>query len=197
MKQVGWQWDWAHLRFMLLPAPHPVGDPDRDYRPRCTLRSQVIDILSQEFIVGLRARELNESRASLSMSWPCRAHRAEAVMGHTPGETMPVGGSIAVRDRFLGRNQIAAPGRHLHQRDLPPCCRGTILSAGAVFRAAQLLVHICRPALDPRIKRADHGGYSGDEKRSRTQRPTLPAGLPGAACCAACCTRATPAGKWW
>ncbi|HBZ7481434.1 TPA: ABC transporter permease, partial [Klebsiella pneumoniae] len=58
--EVGWQWDWAHLQFMLLPALTlsviPTGIIAR------TVRSQVADILSQEFIVGLRARGLNESR---------------------------------------------------------------------------------------------------------------------------------------
>lgn len=58
--EVGWQWDWAHLQFMLLPAITlsviPTGIIAR------TVRSQVADILSQEFIVGLRARGLNESR---------------------------------------------------------------------------------------------------------------------------------------
>ncbi|MDU1472718.1 MAG: ABC transporter permease subunit, partial [Escherichia coli] len=61
--EVGWQWDWEHLQFMLLPAftlsVIPTGIIAR------TVRSQVADILSQEFIVGLRARGLNESRIFL------------------------------------------------------------------------------------------------------------------------------------
>ncbi len=51
--EVGWQWDWAHLQFMLLPALTlsviPTGIIAR------TVRSQVADI-SAEFIVGLRPR---------------------------------------------------------------------------------------------------------------------------------------------
>ena len=139
--EVGWQWDWAHLQFMLLPALTlsviPTGIIAR------TVRSQVADILSREFIVGLRARGLNESRIFVHVMKNA-APTALAVMGLQvgyDGRLDPCG------DRFLlAGNRIAAQYRHFSARPAPAA--GHHLGAGAVFRAAQ-------PA----------GGYSADHPR--------------------------------
>lgn len=140
--EVGWQWDWAHLQFMLLPALTlsviPTGIIAR------TVRSQVADILSQEFIVGLRARGLNESRIFVHVMKNA-APTALAVMGLQVGYLM--GGSILVETVFSAGNRIAAQYRHFSARPAPAA--GHHLGAGAVFRAAQ-------PA----------GGYSADHPRS-------------------------------
>ncbi len=129
--EVGWQWDWAHRQFMLLPALTlsviPTGIIAR------TVRSQVADILSQEFIVGLRARGLNESRIFVHVMKNA-APTALAVMGLQVGYLM--GGSILCGDRFLlAGNRIAAQYRHFSARPAPAA--GHHLGAGAVFRAAQ------------------------------------------------------------
>ena len=53
-----WAWDYAHIQYMILPAVTmsfiPMGIVAR------TVRALVADILSQEFVVGLRARGLSE-----------------------------------------------------------------------------------------------------------------------------------------
>lgn len=64
--EVGWQWDWAHLQFMLLPALTlsviPTGIIAR------TVRSQVADILNPGSLSLACAPAGSTSRASLSMS---------------------------------------------------------------------------------------------------------------------------------
>ena len=118
--EVGWQWDWAHLQFMLLPALTlsviPTGIIAR------TVRSQVADILSQEFIVGLRARGLNESRIFVHVMKNA-APTALAVMGLQVGYLM--GGSILVETVFSWPGTGLLLNTAIFQRDLP-LLQGTI-----------------------------------------------------------------------
>ncbi len=144
--EVGWQWDWAHLQFMLLPALTlsviPTGIIAR------TVRSQVADILSQEFIVGLRARRLNESRIFVHVMKNA-APTALAVMGLgglSDGRLDPCG------DRFLGREPDCCSIPPFFSATCPAA--GHHLGAGAVFRAAQPAGGYSADHLDPRIKRS-------------------------------------------
>ncbi len=139
--EVGWQWDWAHLQFMLLPALTlsviPTGIIAR------TVRSQVADILSRVYRWPARPRAQRVAHLCPCHE-KCRAHRAGgdgAAGGLSDGRLDPCG------DRFLlAGNRIAAQYRHFSARPAPAA--GHHLGAGAVFRAAQ-------PA----------GGYSADHPR--------------------------------
>ncbi|PCR26707.1 hypothetical protein CQA86_28825 [Klebsiella pneumoniae] len=146
--QVGWQWDWAHLQFMLLPALTlsviPTGIIAR------TVRSQVADILSQEFIVGLRARGLNESRIFVHVMKNA-APTALAVMGLQVGYLM--GGSILVETVFSWPGTGLLLNTAIFQRDLP-LLQGTIWVLALFFVLLNLLVDILQTTLDPRIKRS-------------------------------------------
>ncbi|HHM1586623.1 TPA: ABC transporter permease [Klebsiella pneumoniae] len=146
--EVGWQWDWAHLQFMLLPALTlsviPTGIIAR------TVRSQVADILSQEFIVGLRARGLNESRIFVHVMKNA-APTALAVMGLQVGYLM--GGSILVETVFSWPGTGLLLNTAIFQRDLP-LLQGTIWVLALFFVLLNLLVDILQTTLDPRIKRS-------------------------------------------
>ena len=146
--EVGWQWDWAHLQFMLLPAITlsviPTGIIAR------TVRSQVADILSQEFIVGLRARGLNESRIFVHVMKNA-APTALAVMGLQVGYLM--GGSILVETVFSWPGTGLLLNTAIFQRDLP-LLQGTIWVLALFFVLLNLLVDILQATLDPRIKRS-------------------------------------------
>jgi len=143
-----WQWDREHLQFMLLPAITlsviPTGIIAR------TVRSQVADILSQEFIVGLRARGLNESRIFLHVVKNA-APTALAVMGLQVGYLM--GGSILVETVFSWPGTGLLLNTAIFQRDLP-LLQGTIWVLALFFVLLNLLVDILQTTLDPRIKRS-------------------------------------------
>lgn len=139
---------WAHLQFMLLPALTlsviPTGIIAR------TVRSQVADILSQEFIVGLRARGLNESRIFVHVMKNA-APTALAVMGLQVGYLM--GGSILVETVFSWPGTGLLLNTAIFQRDLP-LLQGTIWVLALFFVLLNLLVDILQTTLDPRIKRS-------------------------------------------
>ena len=139
---------WAHLQFMLLPALTlsviPTGIIAR------TVRSQVADILSREFIVGLRARGLNESRIFVHVMKNA-APTALAVMGLQVGYLM--GGSILVETVFSWPGTGLLLNTAIFQRDLP-LLQGTIWVLALFFVLLNLLVDILQTTLDPRIKRS-------------------------------------------
>lgn len=138
--EVGWQWDWEHLQFMLLPAftlsVIPTGIIAR------TVRSQVADILSRVYRRPARPG-LNESRIFLHVVKNA-APTALAVMGLQVGYLM--GGSILVETVFLARHRPAAEHRHFPAR--PAAIAGHHLGTGAVLCAAQ-----------------SAGGYSANQSR--------------------------------
>ncbi|ACS87137.1 ABC transporter permease [Musicola paradisiaca] len=144
----GWAWDWAHLQFMVLPAITlsviPTGIIAR------TVRSQVADILSQEFIIGLRARGLSEFGVFLHVMKNA-APTALAVMGLQVGYLM--GGSILVETVFSWPGTGLLLNTAIFQRDLP-LLQGTIWVLALFFVLLNLLVDILQTALDPRIKRS-------------------------------------------
>ncbi len=162
--EVGWQWNWEHLQFMLLPAftlsVIPTGIIAR------TVRSQVADILSQEFIVGLRARGLNESRIFLHVVKNA-APTALAVMGLQVGYLM--GGSILVETVFSWPGTGLLLNTAIFQRDLP-LLQGTIWVLALFFVLLNLLVDILQTSLIRELRGADDGGYRDDQRHYRLCR---------------------------
>ena len=108
------------------------------------------DILSQEFIVGLRARGLNESRIFVHVMKNA-APTALAVMGLQVGYLM--GGSILVETVFSWPGTGLLLNTAIFQRDLP-LLQGTIWVLALFFVLLNLLVDILQTTLDPRIKRS-------------------------------------------
>ncbi|PWW05955.1 ABC transporter permease [Mangrovibacter plantisponsor] len=146
--EVGWAWNWEHMQFMLLPAITlsviPTGIIAR------TVRSQVADLLSQEFITGLRARGLSEA-SIFGHVVKNAAPTALAVMGLQVGYLM--GGSILVETVFSWPGTGMLLNTAIFQRDLP-LLQGTIWVLALFFVLLNLLVDMLQSALDPRIKRS-------------------------------------------
>ncbi|RMX04155.1 ABC transporter permease [Corticibacter populi] len=142
-----WAWDWAHVQYMILPAITmsfiPMGIIAR------TVRALVADILSQEFVVGLRARGLGE--------WEVFKHvvknsapTALAVMGLQLGYLL--GGSILIETVFSWPGTGFLLNQAIFQRDLP-LLQGTILVLALFFVVLNLLVDVLQTVFDPRIER--------------------------------------------
>ncbi len=143
-----WRWDWLHIRHLILPAVTmsviPMGIVAR------TVRALVADILSQEFVVGLRAKGLLDSgvfRHVVKNSAPT----ALAVMGLQLGYLL--GGSILIETVFSWPGTGFLLGQAIFQRDLP-LLQGTILVLALFFVALNMIVDIVQTMLDPRVQRA-------------------------------------------
>ena len=143
-----WKWNWEHIKFMLLPAITmsviPMGIIAR------TLRALVADLLSQEFMVGLRAKGLSEFgvfKHVIKNSAPT----ALAVMGLQLGYLL--GGSILIETVFSWPGTGFLLNSAIFQRDLP-LLQGTILVLALFFVVLNLLVDVLQTTLDPRIARA-------------------------------------------
>ncbi|PWF21481.1 ABC transporter permease [Corticimicrobacter populi] len=143
-----WAWDWAHFQYMILPAVTmsfiPMGIVAR------TVRALMADILSQEFIVGLRARGLSEYRIFLHVI-KNSAPTALAVMGLQLGYLL--GGSILIETVFSWPGTGFLLNQAIFQRDLP-LLQGTILVLALFFVILNLLVDILQTQFDPRIERS-------------------------------------------
>jgi len=144
----GWAWDWAHLQHLILPAVTmsviPMGIVSR------TVRALVGDLLSQEFVLALRAKGLSELgifRHVVKNAAPT----AIAVMGLQLGYLL--GGSILIETVFSWPGTGFLLNSAIFQRDLP-LLQGTILVLALFFVVLNLLVDIVQAAIDPRIKRA-------------------------------------------
>lgn len=142
-----WAWDWAHFRHLILPALTmsviPMGIVAR------TLRALVAEILSQEFVMGLRARGLSEFavfRHVVKNAGPT----ALAVMGLQLGYLL--GGSILIETVFSWPGTGFLLNAAIFQRDLP-LLQGTILVLATFFVVLNLVVDVVQTALDPRIRR--------------------------------------------
>ncbi len=142
-----WTWDWEHVRHMILPAVTmsviPMGIIAR------TVRALVADILSQEFIVGLRAKGLTDA----GIFWHVvknAAPTALAVMGLQLGYLL--GGSILIETVFSWPGTGFLLNSAIFQRDLP-LLQGTILVLATFFVVLNLMVDIMQTLLDPRIAR--------------------------------------------
>lgn len=143
-----WKWDWEHMKHVILPAVTmsviPMGIISR------TVRALVAEILSQEFIDGLRAKGLRD--------WGIFKHvvknaapTALAVMGLQFGYLL--GGSILIETVFSWPGTGFLLGNAIFQRDLP-LLQGTILVLASFFVVLNLAVDLLQSALDPRIQRS-------------------------------------------
>jgi len=142
-----WLWDWAHIKHMILPAITmsviPMGIIAR------TVRALVADILSQEFIVGLRAKGLTNVGVFLHVL-KNSAPTALAVMGIQLGYLL--GGSILIETVFSWPGTGFLLNAAIFQRDLP-LLQGTILVLAMFFVALNMIVDVIQTLLDPRIAR--------------------------------------------
>jgi peptide/nickel transport system permease protein len=142
-----WRWDWAHMRHLVLPAITmsviPIGIIAR------TLRALVAEILSQEFITGLRAKGLGDFGVFLHVVKNA-APTALAVMGIQLGYLL--GGSILIETVFAWPGTGLLLNDAIFQRDLP-LLQGTILVLAMFFVVLNLAVDVLQTALDPRVKR--------------------------------------------
>jgi peptide/nickel transport system permease protein len=143
-----WSWDWAHIRFLILPAVTmsviPMGIVTR------TVRALAGDLLSQEFVTALRAKGLSEARVFRHIAKNA-APAAIAVMGLQLGYLL--GGSILIETVFSWPGTGLLLNSAIFQRDLP-LLQGTILVLALFFVLLNLLVDILQAMIDPRIKRS-------------------------------------------
>jgi peptide/nickel transport system permease protein len=144
----GWAWDWEHLKYLILPAVTmsviPMGIVSR------TVRALVGDLLSQEFVLALRSKGLDEVRVFRHILKNA-APTAIAVMGLQLGYLL--GGSILIETVFSWPGTGFLLNSAIFQRDLP-LLQGTILVLALFFVVLNLLVDVLQAAIDPRIKRA-------------------------------------------
>ena len=143
-----WRWDWAHVQHLILPAVTmsviPMGIIAR------TVRALVAEILSQEFIAGLRAKGLSEVRIFRHVVKNA-APTALAVMGIQLGYLL--GGSILIETVFAWPGSGLLLNDAIFQRDLP-LLQGLILVLATFFVVLNLAVDLMQTLLDPRIQRA-------------------------------------------
>jgi peptide/nickel transport system permease protein len=141
-------WDWGHLQYLVLPAVTmsviPMGIVTR------TVRALVGDLLSQEFVLALRAKGLSEGRVFAHVAKNA-APTAIAVMGLQLGYLL--GGSILIETVFSWPGTGFLLNSAIFQRDLP-LLQGTILVLALFFVFLNLLVDVLQAAIDPRIKRS-------------------------------------------
>jgi peptide/nickel transport system permease protein len=142
-----WIWNWEHVRHMVLPAITmsviPMGIIAR------TVRALVAETLSQEFIVGLKAKGLS-SLGVLRHVIKNAAPTALAVMGIQLGYLL--GGSILIETVFSWPGTGLLLNDAIFQRDLP-LLQGTILVLAIFFVVLNMLVDVVQTLLDPRVTR--------------------------------------------
>lgn len=143
----GWAWDWEHFKHIILPAVTmsviPMGIVTR------TIRALVGDLLSQEFVMALRAKGLNEWRIFTHVAKNA-APTTIAIMGLQLGYLL--GGSILIEFVFSWPGTGFLLNSAIFQRDLP-LLQGTILVLAMFFVFLNLIVDVLQAAIDPRIKR--------------------------------------------
>jgi peptide/nickel transport system permease protein len=143
----GWAWDWDHFQHIILPAVTmsviPMGIVTR------TIRALVGDLLSQEFVLALRAKGLNELRVFKHVAKNA-APTTIAIMGLQLGYLL--GGSILIEFVFSWPGTGFLLNSAIFQRDLP-LLQGTILVLAMFFVFLNLIVDVLQAAIDPRIKR--------------------------------------------
>lgn len=142
-----WAWDRANFAYIVLPvitmSVIPLGIVTR------TVRAVVAEILSQEFVQGLRAKGLKERE----IFWHIVKNAAPtslAVMGIQLGYLM--GGSILVETVFAWPGTGFLLNTAIFQRDMP-LLQGTILVLAMFFVTINLLVDLLQSAIDPRVRR--------------------------------------------
>jgi peptide/nickel transport system permease protein len=143
-----WAWDWAHVQFLVLPAITmsviPMGIVTR------TVRALVGDLLSQEFVIALRAKGLAETGVFRHIAKNA-APTALAVIGLQLGYLL--GGSILIETVFSWPGTGLLLNSAIFQRDLP-LLQGTILILALFFVGLNLVVDVLQAVIDPRIRRS-------------------------------------------
>jgi peptide/nickel transport system permease protein len=143
----GWEWDWEHVRYLILPAVTlsviPCGIITR------TVRAIVAEVLSQEFVQALRAKGLLNGRTMLHVVKNV-APTVLAVMGLQLGYLL--GGSILVETVFNWPGTGFLLNDAIFRRDIP-MLQGTILVLAMFFVALNLIVDILQTLIDPRMRR--------------------------------------------
>lgn len=143
-----WAWDWAHIRFLILPALTmsviPMGIVTR------TVRALTGDILSLDFVEALRAKGLREPQVFRHVVKNA-APTAIAIMGLQLGYLL--GGSILIETVFSWPGTGFLLNSAIFQRDLP-LLQGTILMLALFFVFLNLVVDIAQASIDPRITRS-------------------------------------------
>ncbi|WP_420394026.1 ABC transporter permease [Acuticoccus sp.] len=143
----GWAWDVEHLRHLVLPVVTlsviPMGIIAR------TIRAAVAEVLSQEFIQGLRARGLRTPGVMMHVVGNVAA-TALAVMGLQLGYLL--GGSILVETVFAWPGTGFLLNDAIFKRDIP-LLQSTILVLALFFVALNLVVDLAQVLLDPRMRR--------------------------------------------
>lgn len=142
-----WQWDWAHLRHLVLPAVTlavvPIGIVAR------TVRALAGDILSMDFVTALYAKGLSRGDVLRHVARNAAA-TALSVMGLQLGYLL--GGSILIETVFNWPGSGFLLSNAIFQRDLP-LLQGTILVLAMFFVGMNLIVDVAQAAIDPRVKR--------------------------------------------
>ncbi|MCO5089519.1 ABC transporter permease [Bosea sp. (in: a-proteobacteria)] len=142
-----WRPDFEHLKYLLMPAltmaAIPMGIVAR------TVRALVGDILSQDFVMALRAKGMRET-AVLAHVIKNAAPTALAVMGIQFGYLL--GGSILIETVFAWPGSGLLLNTSIFQRDLP-LLQGSILVLALFFVFLNLIVDVVQTLIDPRIRR--------------------------------------------
>ncbi|HYB43909.1 MAG TPA: ABC transporter permease [Candidatus Methylomirabilis sp.] len=137
----------AHLRHLILPtaalALIPLGVITR------VVRSAALDVLAQEFVVGLAARGLWR-RTVFAHVVKNAAPQILAVLGLQFG--FQLGGSILVEAVFSWPGTGYLLNLAIFQRDIP-VLQGVILVLSGFFVVLNLAVDIAQSLVDPRIAR--------------------------------------------
>ena len=115
-----------------------------------TMKALVGEILSQEFVVALRAAGLTRW-AVFRHVMKNAAPTAFAVMGLQLGYLL--GGSILIETVFAWPGTGFLLNAAIFQRDLP-LLQGTILVLALFFVFLNLLVDVVQSAIDPRVQRS-------------------------------------------
>lgn len=143
----GWAFDMEHMRYLLLPALTmsvvPTGLIAR------TVRALVSECMSQEFILGLKAKGLDAYGVFRHVVKNI-APTALAVMGLELGYLL--GGSILIETVFNWPGTGLLLNNAIFTRDLP-LLQGTILVLASFFVILNMAVDILQTLLDPRISR--------------------------------------------
>lgn len=138
---------WADLRFMILPAISlaliPTGIIAR------STRAAVLDLLSHDFVLTLRANGLSEAAVTRHVLRNALA-QVIAVIGLQFGYLM--GGSILVETVFSWPGSGFLLGRAIQNRDVP-LLQGTVLVLAMIFVATNLAVDLVQATIDPRLRR--------------------------------------------
>lgn len=139
---------WAQFKYVILPvvttACVPLGIIMR------TTRSAVAEVLSQDFILTLRAKGLRRG-AVLRHAVRNALPQMLAVMGLQFGYL--VGGSILTETIFTWPGTGLLLSKSILTRDIP-MLQGAMLVLALCFVTINLAVDLLQTAVDPRIKRA-------------------------------------------